>query len=159
MAMSDTVSLLEDQLNIIEIESQPLIIPHPLYPDLWTLSEQIELYGNESDQFINEPLAMIRLMGMAAGDSSMVVLSHIASALYIIDERDDPQQGFCHWIKWDGVLRRMFPSGHLDTILAMLDREGFIEHNGDVSDCSLTTRGHQMLLECIGIFDLAGLKL
>lgn len=151
--MSDQATL-EDQLNVIEIESQPLIVPHPLYPDLWTLAAQVELYGNDSDQFITEPLAMLRILGLTFSNSSMVVMSNLAALAYAIDERDTPYEGFCHWIKWDGIIRRMFRGTELDTLLAIMDREGFIEHNGDIFDCSLTTGGKQFLLGCRGIFDL-----
>lgn len=151
--MSDTLSL-EDQLDIIEMECQPLIVPHPMDPDLWTLADQIELYGNESDQFVAEPMAMLRILGMTFSESSMLVLSQLAATAFVLDERDYPSPTFCHWFKWDATLRRMFPPGSLDPLLAILDREGMIEHWGDIYDSRLTIRGRQFLNECRGIFDL-----
>ena len=145
---------LGDQLTMIEIACQPIVIPHPVYENRFALSEQVETFGLDADSFTTIPLALLRTLGMTPGESSMMVLRHLAETLYVLEERDNPGGDLYHWYKWDMKLRTMFPPGTLDTLLAMLDRDGYIEHWGEIHDARPTILGQQMLLECVGCLGL-----
>lgn len=153
--MSDHLS---DLILKIEVESQPLIVEHPADPRAYALQVQVDEHGREADILYTKPLALLRLLGMSVSESSMLVLSHLASLMAVIDERDSGDDMY-HWHKWDIKMRSMFPSGTTDTLLAMLDRDGFIEHWGDPRDCRPTILGKQFLLECIGCLDLSDAKI